>query len=161
MPVLRPLRALHYGPDHWEVLDELVSPATRGEPEDRRQVGEVHPLCIRQLIRGERGDLAEAGEALFTHAGRLLARWKEQGVLVRDPRPSFYPLQQTHGALSRRGLVCLVRLSPLEEGVILAHEETAGSSTAILEQQLAMTRCQLSPILAVLPDESGALAEFL
>lgn len=160
MPLLRPLRALRYGADHATRLDRLVSPATQGEPSDRTQVGDVDPVNVRQLVRGDRGPLAADDEPLFTHAARLLDRWKQDGVLVRDPRPSFYELEQDNGA-PRRGLVCLVRLAPYGEGIILPHEETQGGSKEQLLAQLRVTHTQLSLVMAVVADRQGALQHFL
>jgi uncharacterized protein (DUF1015 family) len=160
MPLLRPLRALRYGADHADRLDLLVTPSTAGEPTDRTQVGDVHPLNIRRLVRGDDGDLATADEPPFTHADRLLDRWKQDGVLVRDARPSFYVLEQDSG-LARRGLVCLVRLSPFEDGIVLPHEETRGGSKQQLLAQLRATKTQLSLVMAMVPDRAGALRDFL
>ena len=161
MPIVRPLRALRYGTDHAELLDRLISPATSGEPTDRSVVGDVHPLNVRQLVRGERGPLASADEPPFTHAARLARRWKEDGVLARDPRPSLYTYEQTADGVTRRGMVGLVRLSPWGDRIIRPHERTGGGSTARLLDQLAATRTQLSLVMAVVPDRSGALADFL
>ena len=161
MPVVRPLRALHYGFDQLHLLPELVSPAVRGEPEDRTIVGGVHPLCIRQLIRGERGVLAPDDAPVFTHAAHLLRRWKERGILVRDPRPALYVYEQQQGELARRGFVGLVRLAPLGEGLVLPHEVTGGPSTERLHAQLRVTATQLSLVMAIVPDDDGRLAGYL
>jgi len=88
-------------------------------------------------------------------------RWKERGVLVRDPRPALYVYEQQWGEVTRRGLVSLVRLSPYGEGQIRPHEETRGGSTEALLCQLQATRTQLSMTMAMIPDEDGALATFL
>jgi uncharacterized protein (DUF1015 family) len=160
MPLLRPLRALRYGADHVGRLDRLVSPATAGEPGDRTRVGDVDACNIRQLVRGDRGTLAAEHEPPFTHAARLLERWKQDGVLIRDPRPSYYALEQDDG-LQRRGLVTLVRLSPFGEGVILPHEETRGGSKEQLLAQLRATGAQFSLVMGIVPDRSGALRDFL
>ncbi len=161
MPVVRPLRALRYGSDHLHLLPELVSPAVRGEPEDRRVVGDVHPLCVRQLVRGEDGPAAPPGSPPFTHAARLLRRWKERGVLVRDPRPALYVYEQQDTGPARRGLVALVRLAPFDGGVVLPHEASGGGSTASLHAQLRATSTQLSLVMAATPDEDGLLSDYL
>ena len=97
MPLLRPLRALRYGANHLDRLDRLISPATAGEPGDRTQVGDVDENSVRRLVRGDHGPLAGDDEPTFTHAARLLERWKQDGVLVRDPRPTYYTLEQDDG----------------------------------------------------------------
>jgi len=161
MPIIRPLRALHYGSDIQPQLGELISPATVGEPTDRREVGEVHEFNIRRLVRGDFGPLAGDDEPSFTHAARLLVRWKEQGILVRDPRPALYVYEQEWQGLVRRGLVSLVRLSPHGSPEIRPHEETRGDSTEALLRQLQITSTQLSMTMSMLADEDGALSRFL
>lgn len=157
MPVLRPLRALRYGRDQRDVLDELISPAVRGEPDDRTIVGDVHPHNIRHLVRGDHGPMAGADDPPFTHAARLLRQWKEDGVLVRDARPGLYVYEQASGDILRRGIVCLLRLG---DG-LRPHEVSRGGSADTLCAQLAATRCQLSLVMAVVPDRTGALSDYL
>ena len=152
MPVFRPLRALRYGRDHLRLLDELVSPSIRGEPADRTVVGDVHTWNVRQLVRGDHGPLARADEPRFTHAARLLSQWKEDGVITRDPRPSVYVYEQRTDELDRRGVVGLVRLDREGNARLVAHELSRGGSAETLRDQLAALRCQLSLVMAIVPD---------
>ena len=158
MPIIRPLRALRFGRDQRQQLDELISPAVRGEPDDRTVVGDVHPHSIRQLVRGDHGPMAPPDAPPFTHAARLLAQWKEDGVLVREARPGIYIYEQAAGDTLRRGIVCLSRL---EGDRLLPHEVSRGGSTDTLAVQLAATRCQLSLVMALVPDRDGVLTEYL
>jgi len=158
VPLIRPLRALRYGRDHAAILDELVSPAVRGEPDDRTVVGGVHPANIRHLVRGDRGPLAGPDEPPFTHAARLLRQWKEDGVVVRDARPSVYVYEQALDDVVRRGVVCLTHL---DEDGLRPHEVSRGGSSSTLQAQLAATQCQLSLVMAVVPDRQGALSDYL
>jgi len=161
LPIVRPFRALRYGHDLHPRLDRLVSPATAGEPTDRQTVGDVDPLNVRQAVRGRTGPLAEAGEAPYTHAARLLQRWKEDGVLVRDARPAVYALDQIDEHGSRRGMICLVRLADLDSDEVRPHEAIREASTLELHTQLAATKTQLSLVMAIVPDRQGVLADFL
>jgi len=113
------------------------------------------------LVRGDFGDLADPGAPRFTHAAKLLSRWKADGVLVRDPRPSFYVTEERWEGGVRRGLVALVRLSSLEDGEVLPHEATAGRSEETLAAQLMVTDAQLSMVMSIVSDSSGALSNFL
>jgi len=155
------MRALRYGQDQLHHMEQLVSPAVSGEPEDRTIVGGVHPYNIRQAIRGDSGVLSAAGDPPFTHAARLLSQWKQEGVLVRDPRPALYVYEQECEGRLRRGLVGLVRLEDYEAGGVRPHEETHGRSTPILTSQLVTCQTQLSVVMALVPDEDDALAEYL
>ncbi len=158
MPIVRPIRALRYGQDQLPHLDELISPAVRGEPEDRNVVGDVHSLNIRHLVRGDHGPLATEDEPPFTHAARLLRQWKEDGVLVRDGRPGIYVYEQAVDSLVRRGIVCLTHLN---DGRLVPHELSRGGSSGTLATQLHAMGCQLSMVMAVVPDRQGLLADYL
>lgn len=161
MPIIRPFRALRYGHDHLPELDALVSPSHVGQPGEGGEVGDVHPNSIRQLIRGDFGSLAEPDEPRFSHAQRLLGQWKADGVLVRDPRPNLYILEERWEGGSRRGLVALVRLPDSSESELLPHEDVTEQSETNLSAQLEMLETQLSLVMGVLPDREGALASFL
>lgn len=161
VPVLRPLRALRFGRDLHADLPELVSPAAHGEPVDKNTVGDVHPHNVRRLVRGDYGDLARDDEPRFTHAARLLGRWKEDGVVTRDARPSLYVYEQRSEGVERRGVVGLVRLDRDGNARLLPHEVARGGSTETLRAQLAAMKCQLSLVLAISPDRDGVLAEYL
>jgi len=161
VPLIRPFRALRYGADLVPSLPLLVSPSTNGEPTDRSVVGDVHEHNVRRLVRGDRGPLASAEEPAFTHAARLLGRWREDGIVVRDPRPSVYLYEQDDGVSSRRGLVCLVRLEESGSGPVRPHERTRGGSTTQLHAQLDAMRVQLSMTMTLVPDGRGALSDYL
>jgi uncharacterized protein (DUF1015 family) len=161
VPILRPLRAMRYGRDHRPHLDELISPSVRGEPEDKAQVGDVHPHNIRRLVRGDTGPLAGPDDPPFTHAGRLLSRWKEDGIVTRDGRPALYVYGQRVGGVERRGVVGLVRLDREGTARLLPHEEARGDSSHALHTQLAAMGCQVSLVMAIVPDRRGVLADYL
>jgi len=161
VPVLRPLRAIRFGRDLHGDLPELVSPAAHGEPIDKNAVGDVHPYNVRRLVRGDHGELARDDEPRFTHAARLLGRWKEDGVVTRDARPALYVYEQRIDGVERRGVVGLVRLDHEGNARLLPHEVARGGSTDTLRAQLAAMKCQLSLVLAIAPDRDGVLAEYL
>ncbi len=162
MPILRPIRPLRYGFDQLDALPDLISPARRGEPVDRRLVGDVAPHNVRRLVRGARGPGEPADAPPFGHAARLLRAWKEEGVIVREPRPAFYAYEQRVGDASYRGAVCLVRLSPYAGTEVRPHERTNRTGAEDeLTAQLGALRTQLSMVMGFVPDRGGALRDFL
>jgi len=162
VPILRPIRPLRYGFDQLAVLDDLISPARRGEPEDRLRVGDVAPHNIRRLVRGARGPDDDTSAEPFDFATRLQRRWKEEGVLVREPRPAYFTYEQRANGESYRGAVCLVRLAPYDGTEVRPHERTTRTGAEDeLAAQLAALRTQLSMVMAFVPDRQGALRDFL
>lgn len=88
----------------------------------------------------------------YSHAGRLLRRWRGEGALVPVGRPAYYPYEMrfTLGGADRRirGLIAEVGLEPWG-GAIVPHEETM---PAPVEDRLALLRAtgiNLSPIYGV------------
>src|ERR1019366_354221 len=94
------------------------------------------------------------GAAKYVHAGRLLDRWRDEGVLTRDPEPGFYRLDQTFlppgavagaTAVTRRGFLALVELVPFSDRVVLPHERTLSGPKADRLELFRATRANLSP----------------
>jgi uncharacterized protein (DUF1015 family) len=94
------------------------------------------------------------GDAKYAHAAELLARWRDEQVLVRDIQPAFYRLDQTFlppGAapdarpVSRRGFLALVHLVPFSARQVLPHERTLSGPKEDRLKLFRATRTNLSP----------------
>lgn len=78
--------------------------------------------------------------------------WRREGVLVPDPAPAFWMLEQDYVGpdgvrRSRRGLVAALRAEPYELGVVLPHERTHAGPKEGRLRLLRAVRAQLEPIL--------------
>ncbi len=162
MPRIEPLRALHFASTLRPELDRLIAPPYDVISEPQRQRLAQHPHNIVHV------DLPVAGPGRdsYAEAARLLHSWCEEGVLQRDPRPTFPALEQTYrtssGALrTRRGLFARLRLETLDSGIVIPHERTLERPRADRERLLAATRTQLSPIFMLHPDPSAEIAVLL
>jgi uncharacterized protein (DUF1015 family) len=118
-------------------------------PEQRAVLAARDPYNVVHLILPE-GD----GDTKYAHAGDLLARWRSDGVLVRDEAPGFYRYDQTfrppgHApdapATKRRGFLALVRLVPFADRVVLPHERTLSGPKEDRLKLFRATRANLSP----------------
>ncbi|WP_242394720.1 DUF1015 domain-containing protein [Anaeromyxobacter oryzisoli] len=99
----------------------------------------------------------------YTRAAEHWARWRQQGILRRDPAPSFYPLEQSFWApdgrhVRRRGFMAAVRLHAFGEGVIVPHEKTLAAPKADRLELLKAVKANLSPLLGLYRDEARATA---
>lgn len=127
---LLPFRAYRYNPAVAGELAALVSPPYDVIPEEHREaLHRRHPHNAIRLILGE--DLAgdDAQENRYARSARYFAEWVATGVLVRDPAPAFYLVQQTFPDAAgmertRTGIVAAVRLEPYGTGVVFPHEQT-------------------------------------
>jgi uncharacterized protein (DUF1015 family) len=120
-------------------------------PRERAELAARDPHNIVRLILPE--SAGEGPESPYGHAADLLARWKEEGWLVRDPEPSFYRYDQTFAppddtgkkAITRRGFLALVKLVPFAERVVLPHERTLSGPKEDRLKLFRATRANLSP----------------
>jgi uncharacterized protein (DUF1015 family) len=152
MARIAPLTPLRYdlGRLHGDLGRVVSPPYDVISPEERAVLAARDPHNIVHLILPE-GD----GAAKYAHAGELLARWRADGVLVRDPQPAFYRLDQTFlppGAafspaapIRRRGFLALVELVPFTDRVVLPHERTLSGPKVDRLALFRATRTNLSP----------------
>ena len=106
------------------------------------------------------------GDAKYGRAAELLARWRDDGALVRDSEPSFYRHDQTFvppGAapgsprIRRRGFLALVRLVPFSERIVLPHERTLSGPKEDRLKLFRATRANLSPGFMLYRDPAGSM----
>ncbi|MFC1935535.1 DUF1015 family protein, partial [Chloroflexota bacterium] len=92
----------------------------------------------------------------YARAAEVLNRWRQQGVLVRDPRPSYYVQRHrfTHRgrALERWGLTACVHLEEFDRQIILPHEEISAAPKADRLKLMEACRANLSPIMSLYND---------
>ena len=134
-------------------------------PEERAVLAARDPHNVVHLILPE-----GVGDARYAHAAKLLASWRQSGVLVRDEEPGFYRVEQTFvppGApdgtapLTRRGFLALVELVPFSERVILPHERTLSGPKEDRLKLFRATGANLSPGFMLYRDPARALDEAL
>jgi uncharacterized protein (DUF1015 family) len=139
MARIRPFRALRYDvPDLSAVVAppyDVISPEQRAEYLARSPYNVVHLT------------LPDSEE----EAGRDLASWQEQGILVRDAEPASWWLAQDYvgpdGVARRReGFVAALHTEPYESRVILPHERTHAGPKEGRLRLLRATRTQLEPL---------------
>jgi uncharacterized protein (DUF1015 family) len=151
MARIAPLTPLRYdlGRLHGDLGRVLSPPYDVISPDERAVLAARDPHNVVRLILPE-GE----GPAKYRHSGERLARWREEGVLARDPEPAFYRLDQTFappGAgvdarpITRRGFLALVELVPFADRVVLPHERTLSGPKADRLELFRATRANLSP----------------
>jgi uncharacterized protein (DUF1015 family) len=145
VPHLKPFRALRYDPGTVGPLDAVVSPPHDVVTPDRHEaLVTASPYNAVRLLNPESPE----------EAARLLAVWREEGVLVREEEPAVWVLEETFpgldgGTRTRRGLVARIELTPYSEGEVLPHERTFERQKDARLELLRATRTKLSPIFLV------------
>jgi len=102
---------------------------------------EMSEYNVIRLILGKQFPGDDEIDNKYTRAAQFLQKWLGQGILVRDPSPSIYLLEQEYGLrsdifgainsslgegkpLHRRGFIALLQLEEFSKGIIRPHEAT-------------------------------------
>jgi len=160
MARISPLTPLRY--DLARLSDGLASvvapPYDVIDAAQRSELAARSPHNVVRLILPE-GE----GDSKYAHAAEILEAWRRDGALVRDDVPAFYRYDQTFSppdggeAITRRGFLALVRLSPFSERNILPHERTLSGPKEDRLKLFRATRTNLSPGFMLYRDPRHAL----
>jgi uncharacterized protein (DUF1015 family) len=142
MAEVKPFRAERYDESKAGPLERLVAPPYDViSPEQREEYLARSPYNVVHLT------LPDDEE----QAGRDVTRWREEGILARDPEPGYWFLSQDYVGpdgvpRTRSGLVASLRAEPYESGGVLPHERTHRGPKEGRLRLLRATRTQLEPI---------------
>lgn len=145
MPRFEPFRALRYS-SSLSLGDVCAPPYDVLNEHDRERLGlhhEVNIVHVDMPIGDE--------EDRYTAAAKVLARWINDGVMVRDDKPSFtlYRMEFTDALGRQRHTVgVLGALEVRDEGAggVLPHERTTPKAKTDRLQLTRATRANLSPV---------------
>lgn len=151
-----PLRALRFaeGVDSlgqvWAPPYDVIGTDYAAELRDR------HPRNVVRLILP-----SGTGKKRYAEAARTLREWIAEGTLVRDQRPHFYvhrhEFELNGEKRARAGVWALLRLLPLDSGLVLPHERTMKGPKADRLELMRACRAHLSGIFFICSDPEGAV----
>ena len=155
MADVRAFRALHYDRDRVGGLQPVVAP-----PYDVIDAAQRAALVERSPYNVVEIDLPQ-GDDPYAHAAEVFARWRDDGILVRDAEPAIWALEQDYTGpdgrrRTRRGFFARVGVEDYGPGRIRPHERTHPGPK---EDRLRLTRAthaNLSPIFSLYDDPAGA-----
>ena len=168
MPTIRPFRALRYDAEAVGDLGMVVAP-----PYDVIRPAQHQVLLLRHprnivrldLPSEEPGD--EPGDR-YRRAARILAGWRSDGTLRKDPRPSIYICEQTYRVpgtdveRTQRGFFARLRLEPFGPGGgVLPHEKTLAAPREDRYLLLRATGVNTSPVVGLYDEPSGRARRIL
>ena len=168
MPDIRPFRALRYDPEVVGDPARLVAP-----PYDVIGPALHEQLLARHPRNAVRLDLptsqpGEEPDDRYRRVARLVAEWRSDGTLRRDPRPAVYVYEQSYRvpgtALERtqRGFFARLRIEPFGPGSsVLPHERTLSAPKEDRYRLLRATGLNTSPVVGLFEDPERAAAAAL
>ena len=157
-----PFRGIRYVASRGRALGQLLAPPyDLVSLEQRDELLRRSPHNVAHLTMGEDRTGDCVGRNKYTRAAEYWSAWQAEGILRGDPKPAFYPLEQTFWApdgrqLQRRGFMAAVRLHEFREGVIVPHERTLVAPKADRLELLKTVKANLSPLLGLFRDEPNA-----
>ncbi len=167
MPEIKPFKGTHYNPEKIADLGLVTAPPYDViTAETKRELLARSPYNVIRLILGkaaqEMGGQRPVAE--FEEAARTFRRWLEEEILVTDPEPTLYDLEEEFEAVGkrycRRGFIAVLRLEA-GRSQVRPHEKTM---SAPKEDRLALTRhCQanFSQIFTLYEDEANTVEQLL
>ncbi len=159
MPRFQPFPGLRYDPARVRLPEVVAPPYDVISPEERAALQARSPY---NSVRVELPD-DEPGGDRYQAAARRIAAWQADGILRRDPMPSFYGYRMTYTDEAGRprqtvGVVGALGLEPPGTG-IFPHERTTPKAKSDRLQLLEATKVNTSPIWAL--SLSSGLSEAL
>ena len=163
MADVQPLRTLRYEPSAVGSLEDVIAP-----PYDVIDAAERAQLLERSPFNVVEIDLPQAanGGDPYEHARDTLDEWRREGVVVTEPEPAMWALEQDYtapdgGERTRRGFFARVRVEDYGAGRIRparAHAPRAQGGPAAPD---ARDAGQPLPIFSLFPDPDNAAVDAL
>jgi uncharacterized protein (DUF1015 family) len=160
MAAIRPFRALRYNTrDPLSVALVTAPPYDCIDPELQEELYRTHPHNIVRLILGKETPSDDEKHNKYTRAASLMAKWRNAGILVRDPQPALYFYQQEFEVdgktYLREGFLGRVGLEEFGSGKIFPHEETMPGPKEDRLRLMRTTHANIEPIFGLFPDEAN------
>ncbi len=146
VPRFEPFQGLRYSPGVAPIGQVMAPPYDVISSVERVHLASRHP-ANSVLVELPQPDL-QGGRDRYRVAADLLARWRGDGTLRRDPEPCLYPYRMTDvSGRSTTGVIGALGLPrPGQDGDILPHEQTLPKPKSDRLDLLRATRANLSPI---------------
>jgi uncharacterized protein (DUF1015 family) len=156
MADVQPLQALHYDLSRTGGLQPVAAP-----PYDVIDAAQRAELVQRSPYNVVEVDLPANGGDPYAHAAEVLRSWTADGIVVRDPEPALWALEQRYTgpdgrARTRHGIFARVRVEDYGPGRIRPHERTHPGPKEDRLRLTRATRANLSPIFSLYDDPAGA-----
>ncbi|MCB2214591.1 DUF1015 domain-containing protein [Desulfofustis glycolicus] len=168
MAVIKAFKGVRYDTDRAGRLEDLITPPY--DVIDARLSGtfsERNPYNVIHLdLPTSPGPPPSTDAARHRRAAVLLEQWRREGILLQDEEAAIYPYDVEYSAAAggkktRRGFVCLVKLTDFSEGIVKPHEKTFST---VVDDRLALTqacRAQFSQVFSVFSDPSRRVLDLL
>lgn len=154
MADIRPIKALRYTDMAGQLSANVCPPYDIISDEERAALIAGSPYNLVRLEKPE-------GENRYEDAASLLDAWMAKGILGGDKEEGIYVYGEDFEVKGERyslkGIICLCRLYPFEEGIVLPHENTLSGAKADRFELMKTTYCNFSSIYGLYVDEEQVI----
>jgi uncharacterized protein (DUF1015 family) len=162
MAAIRPFQALRYNTrDPLSVALVTAPPYDCITPDEQEELHRTHPHNIVRIILGKPSPSDTEKHNRYTRAAGLLAKWRQTGILVRDPEAALYFYRQEFEidgkTYLREGFLGRVGLEEFGSGHVFPHEETMPGPREDRLKLIRATRANTEPIFGLYPDPENAI----
>jgi uncharacterized protein (DUF1015 family) len=122
-------------------------------PKERKAVMSYNPFSFLHIIDpGFKFHKEVQGTRRFSMVRNRYLEFLEEGVLIRDKRPSFYLYQTRQNNRTTYGIFCATSTEDYRNNVIRKHEETIRFRETLFADYLQTVKFNAEPVLLTYPD---------
>jgi len=166
MANIKAFRGIRYNPDRFCDLSEVITqPYDRIHEAEQAAYYALNPYNFCRIDMGLR-EPDEPDNNVYTRARAYAQTWQAEGILIRDPHPALYVLEQRFTTPDgqghvRRGFTAALELTRFDEGVILPHERTLSGPKADRLNLTRVTQTAWGHIFVLYPDAENRINALL
>ncbi len=159
----RPFRAFRYDMSRVQAKDVLAPPYDVISPAEQEALYQRSPYnCIRLILNKILESDTDADNR-YTRARDFFSKWKSEGILKKEEKPSFYLYQQkfkdprTGKEHNRSAFLGALKLEPFDKQIVIPHERTLAKPRADRRRLLEATQTNFSPVFGLFEDSKNEI----
>ncbi len=149
MSIVRPFRGLRPRPDM--ACEVACPPYDVVSTLEAREIARRNPNSFLRVNKAEL-ELEDGtdpySEEVYQRGKENLARLMGEGIMIRDPRASFYIYRLTMSGRSQTGLVALTSVAEYNAGRIKKHEHTRPEKVRDRADHITFLEAQVGPVFS-------------
>ena len=164
MPEIRPFAGIRFNPEVIKDFSKIVAPPYDViDPDGHADLLARDPHNVVRLILGS--EPGSPGD--YEKEAALMAKWLAEGILVQDPSPRYYLIEDTFdlpgesSPYRRWGIIGRVRLEPLDTGRIHPHERTHQGPKEDRLRLMKVFKGNLSQVFSLFDGDAAVVKETL
>lgn len=167
MANIRPFRGLRYNPDkNCDLSDVITAPYDRIHEPEQAAYYEQSAYNITRIIQGKHTPEDDAINNVYTRAQCYVRNWRAEGILIRDPEPALYVIEQRFTTPDgtehvRLGLTAALELTRFDEGAVLPHEYTMRGPKVDRLSLTVATQTAWGHIFILYPDAQAEISKLI